>query len=89
MKKGDLRVWWISNPPRNPFLYPVKSIEEAKKVIGVLAKYDLYLGDLISAAACGVEVFEDVGWGEYYDECERDIVEIIDDDKEEVQDETK
>ena len=79
MKKGDLRVWWISNPPRDPFLYPVKSLEEAKKVMSVLAKYDLYLGSLISVNACNVEVFEGEEWCNYYDEEGRGFEDIIND----------
>lgn len=41
--KGDLRVWWIPQvPSTTPFYVKVKSVEEAEKIIDVLAKYDLY-----------------------------------------------
>ncbi len=63
----------------------VKNIEEAKFVIQTLTDYDLYLGELISSNACGLEEFvgNDVnyetneGWSEYYDDNGQDIDEII------------
>lgn len=41
-KQGDLRVWWIPQVPGEPFYVPVASPQEAKKVMDVLAKYDLF-----------------------------------------------
>lgn len=40
---GALRVWWIPQiPDSNHFLVPVSSIQEAAKVLDILADYDLY-----------------------------------------------
>lgn len=70
-----LRVWWISNPPRKPFHFYVDTIEEAKIVSTALAKYDLYLGDMVSCNAQGLETFEEGEWSEYYDEEGNDLWE--------------
>jgi len=63
-KKGQLRVWWISNPPRKPFTKEVNTLKESKRVMDILSKYDLYLGDLIDCNACGVEIFNGEEWEE-------------------------
>ena len=70
------RVWWISKPPREGFYYEVKNLEEAKKVVDVLAKYDLYLGDLIDCNVCGVqELGTDGEWNDCEcPECYEDIL---------------
>lgn len=39
---GDLRVWHIPQIPGKPFYVPVDSISEGKKVIGILADYDMF-----------------------------------------------
>lgn len=36
------RVWWIPQVPMSPFYVSVSTIEEAKKVLDVLAKYDMF-----------------------------------------------
>lgn len=41
-KEGDLKVWWIPQVPGKPFEVPVSSVEEAKKLLDVLAKYDAF-----------------------------------------------
>lgn len=53
MTKG-LRVWWISNPPREAFEFPVSSPEEAIRILDALAYYDLHLGDLVFANLGGL-----------------------------------
>lgn len=78
--EGDLRVWWVPNPPREPFYYPVKTVDEAKKVIDVLAQYDLYLGELIVANGSGLEVYDGEDWTEWDNEDGDDIGEVIDND---------
>ncbi len=40
--EGDLKVWHIPQVPGEPFYVPVSSLEEATKVLGVLADYDLF-----------------------------------------------
>ncbi len=37
-----LRVWWIPQVPGKPFYVPVNSVEEAKKVLDLLAAYDAF-----------------------------------------------
>ena len=44
--KGDLRVWWIPQVPmQDSFKVSVSSPKEAKKILDVLAQYDLYQYD--------------------------------------------
>ena len=76
-----LRVWWISNPPSEAYRVDVTSIEDAIRILNVLAFYDLYLDDVISCNVGGLEVFneEDKEWEEYYDDEGRDIREIEND----------
>jgi hypothetical protein len=71
-KQGDLRVWWIPQIPGEPFHVPVASPEEAKKILDVLAQYDLFqLENRIKpdfANAGGLECFQQYGPGEEVDE---------------------
>ncbi len=79
-KVGDLRVWWIINPPRKGERYPVNSVEEAIVKLDELARRDLALGKLVTFNAGGLEYLEGDGtWCEYHDEDDRDIDEIIHD----------
>jgi hypothetical protein len=41
-KNGDLRVWWIPQVPMKSFTVDVKDIYEAKKILNVLADYDVF-----------------------------------------------
>lgn len=41
-KEGDLQAWWIPQIPGKPFEVPVASVEEARKLLDVLAKYDAF-----------------------------------------------
>lgn len=74
MKEGDLRVWWIPQVPDKPFYVPVKDVEEAKKILDTLAKYDLWqLAHNIKpdySNAGGLEVYEKGEWSEWYSEFE-------------------
>lgn len=71
-KEGDLRVWWMPQVPGKPFQVPVASIKEAKKLLDVLADYDLFQyknrikPDYSNAG--GFEVFEGGEWCEW--ECQ-------------------
>ncbi|MFM9932883.1 hypothetical protein [Achromobacter xylosoxidans] len=62
---GDLRVWHIPQIPMNAFHVPVDSPKEAKKILDVLANYDLFQyennvkPDYCNAA--GLEVYEEGG----------------------------
>jgi hypothetical protein len=68
-KEYDLRVWHIPQIPMDPFHVPVNSIEEARKVLDVLANYDLFQFDNnIKPDYCnmnGLEVFENGEWLEW------------------------
>jgi hypothetical protein len=41
-KEGDLQVWWITQVPMKAFTVPVSTPEEAKKLLNVLADYDMF-----------------------------------------------
>ncbi len=77
MREGALQVYWIPNPPRAMFCYPVRSIAEAQLLLHVLAAYDLYLGeDLIGGNAGGLQVFENGEWLDWIDEEGRYVEEV-------------
>ncbi len=65
--KGDLRVWWIPNPPREGFFFRVETFEQAKRALNVLADHDLYLEEKVVANAGGLLVLEDGDWEEWED----------------------
>lgn len=79
-----LRIWWNSNFGQEAFKHKVESVEEAKKFLTLLIKYDLYLGDKITANTGGLEVFVGVvdydGWEEWMDDEGRDIFEVLRDE---------
>jgi hypothetical protein len=64
-KEGDLRVWHMANPPSEPFLRSVDSLEEACKVLTLLADRDLSLGAIVSHNAQGLQVYEAREWVEW------------------------
>lgn len=73
--QGALRVWWIPQVPGRQFFVEVESVDEAIKVLGLLARYDLFQlkhqikGDFCNAG--GLECFSqdgDGGWCDWYDE---------------------
>lgn len=84
-KIGDLRVWHIPQVPGKAFHVPVASPAEAKKVLAILASYDLFQyrnrikPDYCNAA--GLQVYEaddgdgKPGWCDWYDEEGLDIDE--------------
>ena len=77
-KVGDLRVWWVSNPPHAGERYPVKNMKEAIATLDKLAQRDLALGDVVVCNAGGLEYFDSDGeWYEFRDDDDRDIDEII------------
>lgn len=41
-KVGDMQVWWIPQVPMKSFKIDVYSVEEAAKIMDVLAEYDLF-----------------------------------------------
>ncbi|HDR9087164.1 TPA: hypothetical protein QDB10_003077 [Burkholderia vietnamiensis] len=78
---SKLKVWWIPQVPMKAFEVPVSSIEEAKKILTVLAKYDLFqFENNVKPDYCnagGLNVFEDGEWTTWYDDEGRDIDDLI------------
>ena len=71
-KEGDLRVWWIPQVPGKQFTVPVESPAEGKKLLHVLAFYDIFqFENRIKPDYCnagGLCVFEDGEWVDWSDE---------------------
>jgi hypothetical protein len=38
----QLRVWWIPQVPGKPFIVPVASLDEGKRIMEILANYDAF-----------------------------------------------
>lgn len=74
-----LRVWHVPQLPGKPFHVDVDTPAEGKKVMGILADYDIFqFENRIKPDYCntgGLEVFEDGEWCEWCD----DETESIDD----------
>src|SRR6056297_2172666 len=70
-KSGDLQVWWVPQVPMTPFTVKVETPQEAKKILSVLAAYDLFqLDQNIKPDFCnagGLNVFENGEWEDWYD----------------------
>ena len=76
-KVGDLRVWHVPQIPMKPFHVPVTAVDEARRVIAILAQYDLFqYHNKIKpdySNASGLEVYEAdngdgvPGWCEWCD----------------------
>lgn len=68
----NLRVWWIPQIPMEPFRVLVDSVEEAKKLLKVLANYDLFQFEHnIKPDYCnigGLEEFDGKEWCDWVDE---------------------
>lgn len=71
MSELKLRVWWIPQVPGKPFRVDVSSPAEARKILDVLAHYDLFqLEQRIKPDFCnagGLEAFDQTGDGEWCD----------------------
>jgi hypothetical protein len=71
-KEGDLQIWWIPQIPGKSFLVPVASVEEAMKLLDVLAEYDAFQfnnrikGDYCNAG--GLNVYEGGDWVDWCNE---------------------
>lgn len=81
MKKGDLRVWHIPQVPMHAFHVDVRSVDEARKIIDTLAKYDLFqLENRIKpdySNASGLEIFDGVNWSEWEDDEGNSIDDLL------------
>ena len=78
-KPGDLQVWWIPQVPGKAFNVDVSSVEEAAKLMSVLADYDLFqFKNKIKPDYCnagGLNIYEsdsdgegNPGWASWSDE---------------------
>ena len=78
--KGDLRVWWIPQVPMESFKVTVNSPQEAKKILSILADYDLFQfrnkikPDFSNTG--GLEEFDGEEWSDWYSEDVEDIDEL-------------
>jgi len=73
-KQNDLRVWWIPQVPGKALHTPVPTLEEAVRVLAILARYDQFqLDNNIKPDYCntgGVEIYQEKEkeWQSWYDE---------------------
>ena len=80
-KHGDLRVWWIPQIPSNPFHVAVDTPQEAKKLLTVLADYDLFQfenkikPDYSNAGGLEVYSTQDHEWSEWHDKATDDDID--------------
>ena len=65
-EEGDLRVWWVRNPPNYSEFHVVSSPAGAINVLLKLITADLH-NPLVAVNEGGLEVFEDNDWIEWYD----------------------
>lgn len=77
-KPQRLQVWHTSDFGRDAFTVDVTSVDEAIRLLRILADYDLYQGERVDVNAQGLNVWDDQAeeWTEYYDEEGRDVDEI-------------
>jgi hypothetical protein len=74
-KPGDLRVWNIVNPPRDPDYFPVKDHFHAMRLIDAMAESQLLIQG-IDSNVFGLEVFKDGEWEEWENEDGDDIANL-------------
>lgn len=75
--KRKLRVWHIPNVPGPVFYQRVRSLSEALVVLRSLARYDLYLGELIHTNAQGLQAFVEGEWLEWHDSSGDDVTNFL------------
>jgi hypothetical protein len=79
-KAGDLQIWWIPQVPGKPFTVPVASVAEAKKLLDVLAEYDIFqFRNRIKTDYCnagGLSVYDGGEWTDWCDEDGNSIDDI-------------
>lgn len=77
IEKGQLRVWHIPQVPMHPFKVYVSSVKEAKKILDVLAIYDLfqfkYKIKPDYSNISGLEIYENGEWIDWENEVGDDI----------------
>ena len=70
-EEGDLRIWWIRNPPNPAQFILIDSPDKAVRLLDQLGARDIKNGVQVNVG--GLEVFENGGWTEWYDEDGNDI----------------
>jgi hypothetical protein len=83
---AQLKVWWIPQVPGAAFEVPVASVDEAKKILNVLADYDIFQyenrikGDYCNAG--GLLTLEGGEWVDWQDDDFRSIDEVMSEEEE-------
>jgi len=71
-QKGDLQIYWMPQIPCRAMHYEVESPAEAKRMLDLLALYDLFLlrenHRVDFSNAGGLRVFDGDDWQEWEDE---------------------
>ncbi len=81
---SKLRIWWIPQGDCKTFYVPVNSAEEGKKVLDILAAYDVWqLQNQIKPDywhSNGLEIFDESEgkWNDWYLETEEDFFDDVD-----------
>lgn len=81
---SKLRVWWIPQIPMKAFYIPVETPEEGKKIMYVLAAYDMFqLENNVKPDFCntgGLQMYneEEKEWEDWYFETENDYFDDLD-----------
>ncbi len=72
IKKGQLRIWHIPQIPMEDFKTEVDNPKEAKKILEILANYDIFQFERKIkpnySNAAGLEEFDGKEWSEWHDE---------------------
>ena len=74
MRNGQLKIWWIPQVPMKPFEVYVDTLQEAKKILDVLAYYDIFQfknnikPDYCNAGGLVTYDKETDDWTDWYDE---------------------
>jgi len=73
--KNDLRIWWVSQSGTEVFdYYDVTSLEEAYRMLNLLAQYDLHLLKVGERKeyenSGGLEIFDGESWIDWNDQVE-------------------
>jgi len=80
LKDGVLKVWWIPQIPMNAFEVQVDTPREGKKLLDILANYDIFqYENNIKPDYCnagGLSIYEDGEWTDWYNEDGESIDEV-------------
>lgn len=82
--ENKLRVWWIPQVPMKSFHVPVKTVEEGKKVMDMLAAYDEWQyennikPDFSNVGGIQMWDEEEQDWIDWYLETDDDYFEDVD-----------